>query len=244
MPEYPRTKSCYVTPLSADIVHMRAAYSTVAAFVLIALGGARAASDDRAPRTELALGMQALHWGMSPEEVRQLSPQFEAAPVANLVTDPPPSLAGSDIYDYEGCSIHRVLYFWHGRLIRLFLYSDGLTPCRDQIESELSAQYGLQNRTTVPRFFPTIETLTYRWRSTATSVGYTFNAPGIEILFADASIDSRPEGAYFTKCESVAISFLPSRETDGVSDPWRTVVPSTWIANTRRLPGLLDGQER
>jgi TonB family protein len=163
--------------------------------------------------------MQALHWGMSPEQVRQLSPQFEAAPVPNLFPDPPPSLAGSDIYDYEGCSFHRVLYFWHGRLSKLFLYSDGLTPCRDQIEDELTARYGLQNRTTVPRFFPKIETLAYRWSSTATSVSYTFNSPGIEILFADASINSRPEGGYFEHCESVAISFLPSGETDGVSDP-------------------------
>ena len=198
---------------------MRAAYSTIAVFTLIALGGVRAASDDRAPSNELALGMQALHWGMSPEQVRQLSPQFEAAPIPKLFPDPPTSLAGSDIYDYKGCSFHRVLYFWHDRLSSLFLYSDELTPCRDQIEAELAAQYGLQNRTTVPRFFPKIETLAYRWRSTATSVGYTFNAPGIEILFADASINSRPEGAYFGHCESVAISFLPSRETDGVSDP-------------------------
>ena len=64
----------------------------------------------------------------SPEQVREIYPELIAAPLPNAFADPPPSLAGSDIYNYGGCSFHRAFYFWRGRLAKVFLYSDGAVP--------------------------------------------------------------------------------------------------------------------
>lgn len=115
----------------------------LAALMLLA-GLARGAvvSAQPLPPSDLAFGLEKLHWGMTMREAHGRYPLLDGAPVGSDQITTALSLQN---FPVAGCRFTAMLEFERGRLDRVTLDSVGtahLKACNDRIKAALSRQYG------------------------------------------------------------------------------------------------------
>lgn len=94
------------------------------------------------PPSDLAFGLEKLHWGMTMRDARSRYPLLKGAPVGSDQLTAALSLQN---YAVAGCRFTAMLDFARGRLDQVTLDSIGtahLKACNDRIKAALSRQYG------------------------------------------------------------------------------------------------------
>lgn len=145
-----------------------------------------------APSDNLGLGLEKLHWDMSPQQARDAYPELTANatrpdtfPLTNL---------GSlflDNYEYAGCTFAGVLHFEIDKLkgVELTEIAPGgpNPPCKAQIEAEFSRQYGVTVAYHERTGFPSPEWYPFsgvygQYRGKVTGAFYQSHPPNRDII--------------------------------------------------------------
>lgn len=140
----------------------------------------RHAAERLPPGDDFALGLQRLHWGMSPEMLKSVLPGLEFGAYG--------AFSVTQSYEYAGCRLDLSLWFTHDGLDWLTLNAPmASAACEQEIVQEL------RNTFPLPVFTATNGTLSERRENHTTSVFYDEYRGG---LFVDFS----------AKCQSIQVS--------------------------------------
>jgi len=111
--------------------------SALAALALLTLPAPVAfAADPSNPAALRALGLDGLHWGMSPDEASKVMPGLKA--VRGGLEEP--------LHTFEGCKARLDLGFAAGKLAQIVMIPDAdVYSCRVNVVDYISATYGQTN---------------------------------------------------------------------------------------------------
>jgi hypothetical protein len=208
--------------------------------------------------SDLALGIDNLYWGMSPEEAERAYPALALPRDKGL-----PAMTGSQEFRYAGCTGALSLHFYQRHLnwIRFEQVKDS-SPCRERIERELHSQYGPGYNP----FPPNTDAIEMRSRITKIYYSHWVNSFG-DWIIVDLRELTDSSGERFAAmlagdanrrratCQSVRVEFIPDHNLDRVIAPtFMPIVPDlnceypylAWLASQQgrivvQLRVLADG---
>jgi hypothetical protein len=178
-----------------------------------------------APSDELALGLDKLHWIMSPQDAEARYPFIKNKTKHPLLF--PLTNMGQlyiDDYAYAGCEFSGVLSFYDDKL-----YSVELTqtapmgvppPCRAKIESEFSTRYGMDiahhtaGKPKDGHWYPFSGSYG-EFKGPITAVHYELN-PNMEISFHDG-LESAPTVIYNVQLQHPPVGQAPQRAASRIA---------------------------
>ena len=170
---------------------------------------------------DLALGLEALHWGMPAAAARQVLPDLVFSPdVATSAEQSYYPTIARQPYKFSGCAFDLMLKFFRDRLDEASLQSTLPVPaCRWDAVNQLNTHFGTPTKVLSPPNGVEFEFVNARLSSAVTSVSYFYADGPMSIRFTPVADISGRRAAYerYIKCQSIDVTVDAPVASPGLS---------------------------